>query len=67
MVGGRKQVATRVANDGAPARPGVKKNYFNMLEEEQLCIFVFFIWHDGIGGKSTKSMCFLEAILQTLR
>ena len=64
MAGGRKQAGARVANEGGPAKPGVKGKNFNRAEEEQLCISVLFVSQDRIVGNQQRAGVFWERITE---
>ena len=64
MMGGRKQGAARVPNEGGPTQLGVKGRNFNMLEDEQLCKYVFFVSQDRIFGNQQRTGVFWEQICE---
>ena len=64
MAGGRKQAGVRAANEGGPAKPGVKGKNFNRAEEEQLCRSVLFVSQDRIVGNQQRAGVFWERITE---
>ena len=64
MAGGRKQAGARAANEGGPAKPGVKGKNFNRAEEEQLCRSILFVSQDRIVGNQQRAGVFWERITE---